>query len=258
MNSGLSRRGVVAAIAAAFAAPPVQIALATSPDTIALARWSERQTHVERLRGLSAAYDAAKAKLPAWAQPGHRSIDQDGNPYGEVCNWPLDETVTPPRLGWRVVRPSTWDAKENFDFGVRVFHWTGKHRAIQRANMRRTVRAILGRLRERNRLRDELGLPELNRQMEATTDAIISAEDYFHECGDETPNIVAARLLINLSYDCDQSSYASGQGYCGTMAMALVALKGLLPNLSGLIRDHAAFFVANPELPLSGMPFASA
>ena len=95
MNSGLSRRGVVAAIAAAFAAPPVQIALATSPDTIALARWSERQTHVERLRGLSAAYDAAKAKLPAWAQPGHRSIDQDGNPYGEVCNWPLDETVTP-------------------------------------------------------------------------------------------------------------------------------------------------------------------
>jgi hypothetical protein len=42
------------------------------------------------------------------------------------------------------------------------------------------------------------------------------------------------------------------------MAMALVALKGLSPNLSGLIRDHAAFFVANPELPLSGMPFAPA
>src|SRR5882724_4167240 len=26
----------------------------------------------------------------------------------------------------------------------------------------------------------------------------------------------------------------------------------------GMIRDHAAFFVANPELPLSAMPFASA
>jgi hypothetical protein len=40
--------------------------------------------------------------------------------------------------------------------------------------------------------------------------------------------------------------------------MALVALKGLLPNLSGLIRDHVAFYVANPELPLFGMPFAPA
>jgi len=42
------------------------------------------------------------------------------------------------------------------------------------------------------------------------------------------------------------------------MAMALVALRALLPSLSGLIRDHAAFFVANPGLPFSGMPFAPA
>jgi hypothetical protein len=40
------------------------------------------------------------------------------------------------------------------------------------------------------------------------------------------------------------------------MAMGLVALRGLLPSLSGLISDHAALFVSNPELPLSGMPFA--
>jgi len=32
---------------------------------------------------------------------------------------------------------------------------------------------------------------------------------------------------------------AEGNGYCGTMAMALVALKGLLPNLSGLILRSA-------------------
>jgi hypothetical protein len=42
------------------------------------------------------------------------------------------------------------------------------------------------------------------------------------------------------------------------MAMALVALRGLLPDLSGLIRDHAAFFVSNPELPLREMMFAPA
>ena len=41
------------------------------------------------------------------------------------------------------------------------------------------------------------------------------------------------------------------------MAMALVALRGLLPDLSGLIRDHAALFVSDPGLPLAAMPFAA-
>jgi len=118
--------------------------------------------------------------------------------------------------------------------------------------------AIIGRLRERERIYDQLGLTELNRQMEATTDAIINAEDYFHGCDDDTPNIVAARLMIDLTNDCKQDAYASGNGYCGTMAMALVALQGLLPSLSGMIRDNAAFFVSSPTLPLSGMPFAPA
>jgi len=40
------------------------------------------------------------------------------------------------------------------------------------------------------------------------------------------------------------------------MAMGLVALRGLLPSLSGLIRDHAALFVSSPVLPLAAMPFA--
>ena len=38
-------------------------------------------------------------------------------------------------------------------------------------------------------------------------------------------------------------------GHCATMAMGLLALKGLRPNLSGLIGEHVAFFAANPELP---------
>jgi hypothetical protein len=42
----------------------------------------------------------------------------------------------------------------------------------------------------------------------------------------------------------------------GPLNVALVALRGLLPGLSGMIRDHAAFFVGNPTLRLSAMPFA--
>jgi hypothetical protein len=45
-------------------------------------------------------------------------------------------------------------------------------------------------------------------------------------------------------------------GHCATMAIGLLALKGLRPNLSGLIGEHVAFFAANPERPLREMPFA--
>jgi hypothetical protein len=81
------------------------------------------------------------------------------------------------------------------------------------------------------------------------------AEDAIRELP-AAPNVVAASLLAGLSNDCDRSDFAEGNGYCGTMAMALVALRGLLPNLSGAIRDDAALFVSNPTLPLSAMPFA--
>jgi hypothetical protein len=209
------------------------------------------------LRNLSAAYEKASAKLPAWALPGHRSIDQDGNPCDYICSWPLDENIPPPPLkAWRVVRPSIYDYQKSFDFDVRVFGATGKHRERHRAAMRRNILAIVARLRERKRLYDGLGITELNRQMEAATNAITIADEYFHECEDETPNIVAARIIIGLTNNCRQDATANRHGYCGTMAMALVALRGLLPNLSGLIREHAAFFVSNSSLSLSAMPFA--
>jgi hypothetical protein len=41
-----------------------------------------------------------------------------------------------------------------------------------------------------------------------------------------------------------------------TFEVAFIALRGLLPSLSGLIREHTAFLVENPTLPLSEMPFA--
>jgi hypothetical protein len=213
-------------------------------------RWIEsaravRQTHVKRLRDLSAAYTEANAKLPAWAQPGLDRIDQDGNACGDFVNWPLDASVTPPPLGYRFVRPSLWRCRDDFDFAARVFAFNSAGRKKARATMRARMRVIVARLRERKRLRDELGLTELNRQIETTVDALIKTEEFFHECNDETPNIVAARLMIGLTNDCQ-------------MAIALVVARGLVPILSGLIREHAAFFVANPELPLSAMPFASA
>ncbi|SHH62785.1 hypothetical protein [Bradyrhizobium erythrophlei] len=253
--ANLSRRGALGALAAFTAAPAIALPV---PADKANALWADRQTHVKRLRDLSAAHTEANAKMPAWAQPGLDRIDQDGNPCGDLVSWPLDTSITPPPLGCRIVRPSLWRCREDFDFAARVFALNSAGRKKARAAMRARMRGIVDRLRERERLRDKLGLTELNRQIESTADAIRGAEDYFHECDDGAPNIVAARLMMGLTNDCQQDATASGNGYCGTMAMALVALKGLLPNLSGLIRNHAAFFVANPEWPLSAMPFALA
>jgi hypothetical protein len=63
-------------------------------------------------------------------------------------------------------------------------------------------------------------------------------------------------VLAGVCDNCSRSDFAEGNGYCGTMAVALVSLRGLLPGLSGLIREHAALMVDNPTLPLSAMPFA--
>jgi hypothetical protein len=121
--------------------------------------------------------------------------------------------------------------------------------------MRRNIKAIAARLRDRKRLYAELGLDRIDREMSDACTAMCETEDAIGEL-EQSPNVVAAQLLASLGNDCDRTSCASGNGYCGTMAMALVALRGVLPGLSGLIREHAAFFAGNPTLPLSAMPFA--
>ena len=148
-----------------------------------------------------------------------------------------------------------YQAKEHFDFAVSVFASSPKTRENCRAAMRRNIKAIVARLRARHQLYVELGLDRIDREMSDACTAMCEVEDAIGEL-EQSPNVVAAQLLASLGDDCDRTSCASGNGYCGTMAMALVALRGLLPSLSGLIREHAAFFVSNPTLPLSAMPFA--
>jgi hypothetical protein len=251
-TAGLSRRGALGALVAFTAAPA--IALPVPADT-ANALWAERQNQVERLARLSAEYSAAYDKLPDWAMAGPERIDADGNACGEISSWPLIEDVAPPPIGVRIVRPAIWQAKEHFDFAVSVFGSTPKFRENCRTTMRRSIRAIVLRLRERKRLYEELNLNQLDRQMTAACNAMCEVEDAIGAL-EQSPNVVAATVLAGLSNDCCRSDFAEGNGYCGTMAMAIVALRPLLPNLSGLIRDHAAFFVSNPTLPLSAMPFA--
>jgi hypothetical protein len=189
---------------------------------------------------------------------------QNGNPCGSETGWPLDTTIEPPPSGMRLVRVSLWRCRQDFYTTVRILSAGTEElakaqiamRSKARAAMRARMRRVIALWRERDRLYQDLGLIDLDRQSQAICKTIISLEDTISE-QEPTPNIVAARLMATLGDECDRSSSATGNGYSGTMAMALVVLQGLLPNLSGLILDHAAFFVANPDLPLSEMPFVA-
>jgi hypothetical protein len=249
---GMSRRGALGALVAFTAAPAIAL---PAPVDAANALWAERQKYVERLAQLSNESTQAHDKLPAWAMSGPERLDESGNFCGSDVSWPLMEDLTPPNMGERIVRPSIYQAKEHFDFAVSVFASSPQTRENCRATMRRNIKAIVARLRERKRLYAELGLDRIDREMNDTCTAMCEVEDAIGEL-EQSPNVVAAQLLASLGDDCDRTSYASGNGYCGTMAMGLVALRGLLPSLSGLIREHAALFVSNPTLPLSAMPFA--
>jgi len=121
--------------------------------------------------------------------------------------------------------------------------------------MRRSIRAIVARLRDRKRLYAELGLDRISDEMSDACTAMCEAEDAIRDLP-AAPNVVAASLLAGLSNYRNRSDFGEGNGYFGTMAMAMVALRGLLPDLTGMIRDHAVFFTDNPTAPLSSMPFA--
>ena len=252
IGSNISRRGALGALAALTSAPTIAL---PAPVDAANTLWAERQKQVGRLLQLSREYDAAHDKLPAWAISGPERLDSNGNFCGDIVAWPLVEDLTPPDMGERIVRPSIYQAKENFEFAVRVFASSPKGRENCRATMRRSIKAIVARLRARRLLYEELGLVRLDREMSDACTAMCAAEDAIGELT-LAPNVVAATLLAGLCNDCGRSDFAEGNGYCGTMAMALVALRGLLPNLTGAIRDDAAHFVSNPTLPLSAMPFA--
>ena len=104
---------------------------------------------------LAVEYDAASAKLPDWAKPGLNRIDADGNFCGGDSAWPLVEDFTPGRVGQRIVRPSMWQAKEQFEFNVRLFGFSPECRARYRATMRASIRKIVDRPRARNQLYDD-------------------------------------------------------------------------------------------------------
>jgi hypothetical protein len=169
---------------------------ALHPLSLALTRWAERQVLVERLRAIHREIEDARAKLPAWANYGFNRIDQNGQPCGAYVGWPLNTEIIPPKSGECIVRPSTYDCRRDFALAVQTFGLEGAERANARAHMRRSIRGIVARLRERDRLHDAVGLSRLEPESVAVCDALFDKEAFFRDEYDhETPNILAGRIM---------------------------------------------------------------
>jgi hypothetical protein len=205
-------------------------------------------------------WEEAREKLPAWAKPGHRCVDHEGNPCDREVNWTMDQTVEPKAgfpSAWRLVRPSTYDIQNNYEFWVRVFCEGNEasEGAVQaRATRDRRLSELEAREREAKRISDELGITEFERQIREAADGVADCEAELDDL-DPTPDTAAALIMADLGIECLQEATIAGDDRCSTMRIAVAALEALLPNLSGLIREHAAFFIANRTTPLSAMPF---
>ena len=66
--------------------------------------------------------------------------------------------------------------------------------------MRRSINAIVARLRDRKRLYAELGLDRIDREMSDACTAMCEAKDAIGEL-EQSPNVVAAQLLASLGND---------------------------------------------------------
>ncbi|MBM7483350.1 hypothetical protein ACVWWI_003334 [Bradyrhizobium sp. USDA 3686] len=224
--------------------------------------WEDRQSCVETYRVYSRAFKAAYRRYPEWAKGGPRMIDHAGNLVGDETGYPLDTSVKPPeRPGHcRVARPSPHDVKSDFEVYCRTIlggpssHNYEACRAKARARMRERMRPIIARLRERRRISEDLGLNRIEHELIALVDKIGGVERQIvmlHDSADRT----AALIMAQVEAECMVGDYADGPGYCGTMAMAHLALRSLLPQLSAVIHEHADFFVSNPTLAACRMPF---
>lgn len=76
----------IAAGCTAVVATPV-LALPATADADAQRLWAARLQHCDRLRAVIPLWEEAREKLPAWAKPGHRCVDHEGNPCDREVNW---------------------------------------------------------------------------------------------------------------------------------------------------------------------------
>lgn len=240
--------------------PPVFVS-GLAAFNVAVDTWEARQRHIEELAELIPLQTRLEKSLPAWAAYGPRAINGEGVYSDDCCGWPeaASYDLPPVSYAWRTVRVSPYEVLGDYRTRVAMLgNPEGKNyavwRAKARAQARERMRTVIQRIREQRKLKDSLGITALSEHIQAAVDGICATEEALRELH-ETSDRKAALIMMRLDDYCKSSASVAGEDVCETMGIAFVALELLLPDLSGLIRDHAQFFVSNPAAPLRAMPF---
>jgi hypothetical protein len=137
----VSRRQAFKPIAAAAAASAVGVpAIANaqpSPELHAL--WNRRRAIRPIYLESQARIAAAEATLPWWAQVGPMYLAHDGTFSGTVVGWPAIRDMEPPTIvgAVRLLRPSKYDLRKDYDTLRRFLGDSAGSRASYRAKLRK-------------------------------------------------------------------------------------------------------------------------
>lgn len=259
MRTAISRRGVVAALAAGAAAnlPAIATRAAATgvsapvePPAVLDVLWRQRTALVAQSHALAAQMAAAVASMPEWARPGPAYIDGEGQPCGETVPFPRRLDAKLPSLnGRRLVRPSRQTIEDEYRTDRR------SHPAEADAIRARRLAALEERLAAQTAEEDRAGVTKLQLEMEANWQAALDIEAEIRELP-VTFNATAALLLIDISYDAKLSSTVAMPDTA--LAASLRPLQFLRQVLTGEVAADVAALLDGPEASLSSYRFCAA
>jgi hypothetical protein len=216
----------------ASALVPAYSKAATADDGRLNALWIARCELSDREQKLSEQLSERTRMLPAWANVGPRWLKHDGTYEldGGISGWPEVETPKPPQTlnSWALVRPGPEDIRRHYDNAISNFRLPAV-----RAQYRAALRKLALRRRKQIRLRKELGLLDLEAELDRLAGKRWELEDKIevHRRSGSAHGL-AAWFLVN------------ADAYDELPGAHRVTLEWLLPYLSGAIADSTAALLA--------------
>lgn len=212
--------------------------------------WEQRAAIIVKYRAALKAYSQAESALPEWADSGPRDINHLGEKCGANVGWPEVKDVAavgvPDREGsYRVIRPSPYDIKNHFRMSLNL--WL--HNKAQRQKLKEIYRAKLDvvrtRIKERDELRDKLGLTAASNAMDWYADALYEIDQQIKEMADGSPAWLAAGAILeigcNMGPKVTISESPELQFYAGI-------LRSMSNRLRGRIAQDAAAVLSDTPL----------
>jgi hypothetical protein len=233
--SNASRRAVLtgtaaAAVALSASVPPTIALAADGPDPalVALNRlrrseaapsalqslWNERERINAQIKIAAKRMDSAEALIPAWARPGPKYVNTNGERVGTKIGWPeredADEAIEKfkqrhPNGGsvFLTIRPSLYSLREALPHQLALYR--GNARSQFRLNYLASLRRIRARVKQRDAEYEKAGYPQLEKELLRLYDC---RQDVNDKIGALPPSVdtIAAIVFIEKEELCEDLS----------------------------------------------------